>query len=189
MKPTIHIHRQGTVQRIRHLFGSGPASMSLDTEFQPKHDPKNGQFTSGSGGSAAKKGPSSPLPVLSHRASKLEAANNKLKEGVKRLNAINRLGDRVDDEYSKIAEKDGKRYDSAWHRDYLKTHPKLPIDVKYDEEYQKFREEFDTITGESTDSDEFKHLIKVNNKKINKIKKKISEVEPRKTKNKANKYR
>jgi hypothetical protein len=189
MKTTLHIHRSGRVQRIRHLFGSGPASMSLDAEFQPKHDPKNGQFTSGSGGSIAKKGPSSPHPVLSHRASKLEAINNRLKEGIKRLNALNRLGDRVDGEYMDMAEKEGINCNSDWQKEYEKRHPKTPLDIKYDEEYQKFRDEFDPITGESTDTDEFKHLIRVNKKKINKIKKKIAEVEPRKTKNKAHKYR
>ena len=39
-------------QDIRRLFGSG-SSLALDAEFKPKHDPKNGQFTSGSGGSGS----------------------------------------------------------------------------------------------------------------------------------------
>ena len=176
-----------TVAKIRRLFGTG--AMASDAESKTAHDPKNGQFTSGSGGASPKKGASSPPPVLSYRASKLEAVNNKLKEGIKRLNALSRLGDKVDGEYMDIAEKEGINWNSDWQSEYLKTHSKIPLDIKYDEENQKFMDEFKSITGGSNDTDEIKHMVKVNNKKINKIKKKIAEVEPKKTKNKANKYR
>jgi hypothetical protein len=173
------------VATIHRLFGSGCAKD--DADFEAKHGRgEGGKFGSGGGGSQEKP---SPLPILSHRASKLEATNNKLKDGIKRLNALNRLGDKVDGEYMDIAEKEGINWNSGWQKEYEKTHPKIPLDVKYYEEYQKFMEEFDPITGGSTDVDELKYSIKVNKKKISKIKKKIAEVEPRKTKNKAHKYK
>jgi hypothetical protein len=176
MKTTLH--RQSQRATIRRLFGNGCASLAQDTEFQPKHDPKNGQFTSGSGGSTAKKGPSSPLQALNYRASKLEAVTGRLKEGIKRSNALSRLGDKVDGEYMDIAEKEGINWNSDWQANYLKTHPKIPLDIKYDEEYEKFREEFDSnpLNIESPDEDDFKYMIGLNKKKIRKVKKNIAKI-------------